>query len=96
MTGTDPSYFRSIFFSLAPRYRVTSLRAAKNGHRELPCGDHPDCEVEGRGECDEYKTKRVVLEIRDEMKVAIENGGEHRTRLDLIPADEGCTCAYEG
>jgi len=95
MTGTDPSYFRSIFFSLAPRYRVTSLRAAKNGHRELPCGDHPDCEVEGRGECDEYKTKRVVLEIRDEMKDAMDSGRVYQTRLDPPPADERVAHSFQ-
>jgi hypothetical protein len=35
----------------------------------------------------EYRTKRVILEIYDEMKDAIESGVPYRTRLDPPPAD---------
>jgi len=35
----------------------------------------------------EYRTKRVILEIYDEMAEAQRTGGEYRTRLDPPPAD---------
>ena len=35
----------------------------------------------------EYRTKRVILEIYDEMKRAMETGEPYRTRLDPPPAD---------
>ncbi len=35
----------------------------------------------------EYRTKRVILEMYDEMKVAIEGGVPYGTRLDPPPAD---------
>lgn len=36
----------------------------------------------------EYRTKRVILEIYDEMKAAMESGKAYKTRLDPPPADE--------
>jgi hypothetical protein len=36
----------------------------------------------------EYRTKRMILEIYDEMKVAMESGVGYKTRLDPPPADE--------
>ena len=36
----------------------------------------------------EYRTKRMILEIYDEMKVAMESGMAYKTRLDPPPADE--------
>jgi hypothetical protein len=36
----------------------------------------------------EYRTKRVILEIYDEMKAAMESGEGYKTRLDPPPADE--------
>jgi hypothetical protein len=38
----------------------------------------------------EYRTKRVILEIYDEMQEAIETGKPYRTRLDPPPADPRC------
>lgn len=38
-------------------------------------------------EHDEYRTKRVILEIYDEMKRAMEAGDAYQTRLDPPPAD---------
>jgi len=35
----------------------------------------------------EYRTKRVILEIYDEMQLAIETGEAYRTRLDPPAAD---------
>jgi hypothetical protein len=35
----------------------------------------------------EYRTKRVILEIYDEMQQAMESGGAYQTRLDPPPAD---------
>jgi len=35
----------------------------------------------------EYRTKRVILEIYDEMKRAMETGEPYRTRLEPGPAD---------
>ena len=35
----------------------------------------------------EYRTKRVILEIYDEMKQAMETGEPYRTRLEPPPAD---------
>jgi len=35
----------------------------------------------------EYRTKRVILEIYDEMKQAMESGEPYQTRLDPPPAD---------
>jgi hypothetical protein len=35
----------------------------------------------------EYRTKRVILEIYDEMKRAMETGEAYRTRLEPRPAD---------
>ena len=35
----------------------------------------------------EYRTKRVILEIYDEMKQAMETGESYQTRLDPPPAD---------
>jgi len=35
----------------------------------------------------EYRTKRVILEIYDEMQRAIESGEAYRTRLEPGPAD---------
>ena len=39
---------------------------------------------------DEYRTKRVVLEIYDAMREAIAAGTSYRTRLDPAPADPAC------
>lgn len=36
----------------------------------------------------EYRTKRVILEMYDQMKAAMESGGEYQTWLDPPPADE--------
>ena len=41
----------------------------------------------------EYRTKRVILEIYDEMWRAMETGEVYRTRLVLRPAD--ATVAHE-
>ena len=35
----------------------------------------------------EYRTKRVILEIYDEMKQAMESGTDYQTRLDPPPGD---------
>ena len=35
----------------------------------------------------EYRTKRVILEMYDEMKRAMETGEAYRTRLEPPPAD---------
>jgi len=35
----------------------------------------------------EYRTKRMILEIYDEMLRAMERGETYRTRLDPLPAD---------
>jgi hypothetical protein len=35
----------------------------------------------------EYRTKRVILEIYDEMKRAMESGAVYQTRLDPLPAN---------
>jgi hypothetical protein len=35
----------------------------------------------------EYRTKRVILEIYDEMKRVMETGEPYRTRLEPPPAD---------
>lgn len=37
-----------------------------------------------------YRTKRVILEIYDEMQRAIETGVPSKTRLDPAPADPRC------
>ena len=37
--------------------------------------------------CGEYRTKRVILEIYDEMQQAIDTGRPYQTRLDPPPAD---------
>ncbi len=37
----------------------------------------------------EYRTKRVILEIYDEMKWAVETGVPYETRLVPPPADAG-------
>ncbi len=37
----------------------------------------------------EYRTKRVILEIYDEMQRAMESGVPYETRLAPPPADEG-------
>jgi hypothetical protein len=42
----------------------------------------------------EYRTKRVILEIYDEMKRAMETGEPYRTRLEPPPAD--AAVAHEG
>lgn len=39
----------------------------------------------------EYRTKRVILEIYDEMTAAADRGEEYQTRLDPPPADPGMT-----
>jgi len=36
---------------------------------------------------DEFRTKRVILEIYDEMQQAMETGEPYQTRLDPPPAD---------
>lgn len=36
---------------------------------------------------DEYGTKRVILEMNDQMKAVMESGGEYQTWLDPPPAD---------
>jgi len=41
----------------------------------------------------EYRTKRVILEIYDEMRRAMETGVPYQTRLELPPADP--TVAHE-
>ena len=38
----------------------------------------------------EYRTKRVILEIYDEMQRATRTGRPYRTRLVPPPADPGC------
>ncbi|GLV55903.1 hypothetical protein KDH_27470 [Dictyobacter sp. S3.2.2.5] len=38
-------------------------------------------------QCNEYRTRRVILEIYDEMQQAIESGVLYQTRLDPPPAD---------
>jgi hypothetical protein len=38
----------------------------------------------------DYRTKRVILEIYDEMAVAIRTGVPYKTRLDPPPADAAC------
>jgi hypothetical protein len=42
----------------------------------------------------EYRTKRVILEIYDEMQRAMESGEPYQTRLDPPPADP--RVAHEG
>jgi hypothetical protein len=42
----------------------------------------------------EYMTKRVILEIYDEMRAAMESGVGYKTRLDPPPADERVAHAY--
>jgi hypothetical protein len=37
--------------------------------------------------CGEYRTKRVILEIYDELQRAMESGEPYRTRLEPGPAD---------
>lgn len=39
---------------------------------------------------DEYRTKRVILEIYDEMQQAIRTGRPCQTRLNPLPADRSC------
>ena len=41
----------------------------------------------------EYRTKRVILEIYDEMHHAIRTGIPYETRMDPPPADPGCCSA---
>ena len=41
-----------------------------------------------------YRTKRVILEMYDEMRMAMETGEAYRTRLEPPPAD--ATVAHEG
>lgn len=36
----------------------------------------------------EYKTKRVIMEMYDQMKLAMESGGEYQTWLEPPPSDE--------
>ena len=43
---------------------------------------------------EEYQTKRVILEMYDEMRMAMETGEAYRTRLVPGPAD--ATVAHEG
>ena len=43
--------------------------------------------------CEEYRTKRMILEIYDEMQKAIESGEPYQTRLDLPSADTAVACA---
>lgn len=38
----------------------------------------------------EFRTKRVVLEVYDDMAAARRSGGVYRTRLDPPPADPRC------
>jgi len=38
----------------------------------------------------DYRTKRVILEIYDEMAVAARTGNPYKTRLDPPPADPSC------
>ena len=47
--------------------------------------------VKRRGEqrYGEYRTKRVILEIYDEMAAAMRGGGAYGTRLEPPPADAG-------
>lgn len=40
--------------------------------------------------CGDYPTKRVILEIYDEMAEAIRTGKPYQTRLDPPPADPRC------
>ena len=40
--------------------------------------------------CGEYRTKRIILEIYDEMQQAIRAGRPYRTRLNPPPADRSC------
>jgi hypothetical protein len=42
----------------------------------------------------EYRTKRVILEMYDEMRKAMETGEAYRTRLEPPPAD--AAVAHEG
>lgn len=37
----------------------------------------------------EYRTKRVILEVYDDMKDVMKNRGEYQMWLDPSPADEG-------
>jgi hypothetical protein len=43
----------------------------------------------------EFRTKRVILEIYDEMQRAIETGESYRTRLDPPPADPSVSHAVD-
>jgi hypothetical protein len=45
---------------------------------------------------EEYRTKRVSLEIYDEMQKAIESGEPYQTRLDPVPADAAVAHAGRG
>jgi hypothetical protein len=42
----------------------------------------------------EYRTKRVIVEMYDEIRSAMETGEVYRTRLEPPPAD--ATVAHEG
>ncbi|HEY4037165.1 MAG TPA: hypothetical protein VGL94_24680 [Ktedonobacteraceae bacterium] len=44
----------------------------------------------------EYRTKRVILEIYEEMQKAIESGEPYETRLDPVPADAAVAHAGRG
>jgi hypothetical protein len=43
----------------------------------------------------EYRTKRVILEMYDQMKAAMERGGEYRTWLEPPPADKRVASAKD-
>ena len=46
--------------------------------------------------CGEYRTKRVILEVYDELQRAMESGAPYRTRLEPGPADAAVGHAGRG
>ena len=66
-------------FSPIPRLAVDYIMET------IPIAKRKDEEKHG-----EYRTKRVILEIYDEMAEAIRTGTPYKTRLDPPPADPRC------
>ena len=53
-------------------------------------GTYPGVRREDEANHGEYRTKRVILEIYDQMQESVTTGKAYRTRLDPPPADVGC------
>ena len=63
------------------------LYGIERGDVDYIMGTFPIVKRKDEQQYGEYWTKRVVLEIYDEMKQAIETGEPYRTRLESPPAD---------